>query len=165
MFNNGCMWKNKDLATVPGFTLVELTIVMILSSILMVLLFTGYNQVQRSVVQYRERQTTWTAWDGFRSQLAYDWHSSQMITQPSPNELLFSAQNRKVRYGWHDKGWWRRQGLLMDSVELNCPAPQMQVVDGVVAQLMLECNIQQSRLPVLLTKPYQLTDPINQLIP
>lgn len=158
------MWWSKANDRVPGFTLVELTVVMIISGILMILLYSGLNQVQRVFRQYQDQQTLWTEWDGFRSQLTYDWHQAQVVEPLDQHTIACHMEDKRVVYGWYPEGWWRQQGAIIDTLQLTCEPPVFLIMNEHVSQLSAPCILQNSTLPLRLFKSYQQSDEVNRLI-
>lgn len=158
------MRMNKHHA-LPGFTLVEISVTLILSALLLVALFRGFSQFQKTWYWYQNQQKNWTEWDHFRSQLTYDWESSQEVIPEANQGLACISLRKQVAYYWHEEYWVRKQGPIVDTFRITTDYPRYLLDNQKISQLTLPSRLSGYELPLILTKPYLHTESINQLLP
>ena len=158
------MWLSNP-KRVPGFTLVELTVVLILSGILVTGLLNGMGYIQQSWNDYRRIQETWSEWDEFRSQLQYDWNRAYQVVLNNDYSFTCIEETRQVTYAYLPTGQWlRQQGLYLDTLQVTSSEPIFSESDNLLIGLNLQCELTGSLLPISLTKPYLRNTEINQLL-
>jgi hypothetical protein len=153
-------WKNKlPQHRLKSFTLLELLIGMLISSLVIGASIMAYQLVSSQFGNYRKVNTVIREAHQLHSLLQYDASRSERVQRES-NELIFIlAESPAIRYSFHEKEVWRMDHHLTDTfhlaaVSLTSAFQEEEREQGLIDQFSFESSIFDETERFIIRKQY-----------
>ena len=145
-----------------GFSLVEMTIVLLLSSITVSLAYTGLRYYTKQTRSYRTKQSLLSEHQLFISQFHYDWWKAEQVTSTS-NQVILRSENRHITYSLSPSTIFRTLNGAETSFQLDASLEEIHTNElNLVSSLSIKFQIKEEFLLLTEHKTYLPSLFLNQ---
>ncbi|MCA6363620.1 MAG: prepilin-type N-terminal cleavage/methylation domain-containing protein [Bacteroidetes bacterium] len=145
-----------------AFTLLELLVGMVISSIVIAAAFSAWSIISRQHAQYRTRHEASTEASFFSSRLRRDFAQAAAYSG-QPNTLTLQLRNQTVQYKNVPPVVVRSIGLHTDTFRVEVANWTFTADSTGIARLQLEMNVNHTPLPLLLTRQRSAAEQLSLL--
>jgi type II secretory pathway pseudopilin PulG len=153
----------------PAFTIMEITVVMLISAIVVAITFTAYGMVSRAYSTYLEKRNRMAVLIRLNELLQRDFRQAQQVLRLE-NTVLFSDSGRQITYRF-EPDQLIRQSTIVDSfkvkaADLICSFDNQVTSEGLepvrIDELSFTVQNDQEKFPYHYTKHYSSANLIQK---
>lgn len=155
------MWKNK---AIPGYTLVEIIIVMVLVGIISSFAYSAMGIFVKNMEFFRKISNRNYELTLLNRLLTKDFFASQKVESFEDKKLVFVYGVKQIVYTFNEN-YVIRQDQITDTFHLkiqNYEALRMDHTDHVIQKVTFDVNVQDQKIPFVLNKIYSAEVFVNE---